>query len=134
VLVVDTSAVVGALAARPPNHALVDRLRADGDLQAPHLLDVELLHTLRRLVLAGQLSEDRATDVRTDFADLTVVRYGHAPLADRVWELRHSLSAYDATFVSLAEALQVPLVTCDARLAGAPGNVAVVELYERPAG
>ena len=133
-LVVDTSAVVGALVVHPPNQALVQRLSVDGDLHAPHLLDVELLHTLRRLVLAGQLSEDRAADVRTDFADLAVVRYGHAPLADRVWELRNNLTAYDATFVSLAEALQVPLVTCDARLAGAPRNVAVVELYERTAG
>ena len=130
-LVVDTSAVVAALVAQPTNQALVDRLRNDGDLHAPPLLDVELLHALRRLVLAGQLSEDRAADVRTDFADLTVVRYGHAPLADRAWELRNHLSAYDATFVALAEALNVPLVTCDARLAGAPGNSTVVELYER---
>ena len=129
-LVVDTSAVVAALVARPPNQALVDRLRVDGDLHAPHLLDVELLHALRRLVLAGQLSEDRAADVRTDFADLTVVRYGHTALADRVWELRHNLTAYDATFVALAEALDAPLVTCDARLARAPGSSAVVELYE----
>jgi predicted nucleic acid-binding protein len=134
VLVVDTSAVVAALVARPPNQALVDRLRADGDLHAPHLLDVELLHTLRRLVLAGHLGEDRAADARADFADLTVVRYGHAPLADRAWELRHNLTAYDATFVALAEALGVPLVTCDARLAGAPGSSAAVELYEQAEG
>jgi predicted nucleic acid-binding protein len=129
VLVLDTSAVVAALVARPSNQALVDRLRADGDLHAPHLLDVELLHALRRLVLSGQLSEDRAADVRTDFADLTVVRYGHAHLADRAWELRSNLTAYDATFVALAETLNVPLITCDARLAGTPGNNAVVELY-----
>jgi len=134
VLVVDTSAVVAALVARPPNQALVDRLGADGDLHAPHLLDVELLHVLRGLVLAGQLSEDRAADARADFTDLTVVRYGHAPLADRAWELRNNLTAYDATFVALAEALNVPLVTCDARLAGAPGNSAVVELYEEAEG
>jgi predicted nucleic acid-binding protein len=130
VLVVDTSAVVAALVARPPNQALVDRLRSDGDLHAPHLLDVELLHALRGLVLAGHLSEDRAADARGDFADLAVVRYGHAPLADRGWELRNNLTAYDATFVALAEALNVPLVTCDARLAGAPGSSAVIELYE----
>jgi predicted nucleic acid-binding protein len=130
VLVVDTSAVVAALIARPPNQALVDRLRADGDLHAPHLLDVELIHALRRLVLAGQLDETRAADARTDFADLAIVRYGHAPLADRTWQLRNNLTAYDATFVALAEALDVPLVTCDARLAGAPGSSAVIELYE----
>jgi predicted nucleic acid-binding protein len=130
VLVVDTSAVVAALVARPPNRPLVDRLRADGDLHAPHLLDVELLHALRRLVLAGHLGEDRAADARADFADLTIVRYAHAALADRAWALRHNLTAYDATFVALAETLAVPLVTCDARLASAPVHSAQVELFD----
>jgi hypothetical protein len=63
-----------------------------------------------------------------DLADLTIVRYPHHPLADRVWALRHNLTAYDATFVALGEALGVPLVTCDARLAGAQGHQARVEL------
>jgi predicted nucleic acid-binding protein len=130
VLVVDTSAIVAALIARPQNQALVDRLRADGDLHAPHLLDVEFLYALHRLALAGQLSENRAADARTDFADLAVFRYAHAALADRTWELRENLTACDATFVALAEALDVPLVTCDARMADAPGNHAAVELYE----
>ena len=128
-LAVDTSAVVAALVGRPPDPRLADRLGADGDLHAPHLLDVELLHALRRLVRTGRLSEERAADVRADFAELTVVRYGHAPLADRVWELRGNLTAYDATFVALAEALQMPLVTCDARIARAPGHRAAVELF-----
>jgi predicted nucleic acid-binding protein len=130
VLVVDTSAVVAALVARPPNRPLVDRLRADGDLHAPHLLDVELLHALRRLVLAGHLGEDRAADARADFADLTIVRYAQAALADRAWALRHNLTAYDASFVALAETLAVPLVTCDARLASAPVHSAQVELFD----
>jgi predicted nucleic acid-binding protein len=130
VLVVDTSAVVAALVARPPNRRLVDRLGADGDLHAPHLLDIELLHTLRRLVLAGQLGEDRAADARADLAELAVVRYGHLALADRIWALGHNLTAYDASFVALSEALEVPLVTCDARLASASGHHAAVELFE----
>jgi predicted nucleic acid-binding protein len=130
VVVVDTSAVVGVLIGLPRNRRLVRRLSADGDLHAPHLLDVELLHALRRLVRTGRLSDDRAADARTDFADLTIVRYGHAVLADRVWEMRHNLSADDATFVALGEALGVPLVTCDARLATAPGHDAQVELFE----
>ncbi len=133
-LVVDTSAVVGALVGRPPDIRLVDRLSVDGDLCAPHLLDVELLHALRRLVMAGQLSEDRAADARDDFADLAVTRHGHDALADRTWELRHNLTAYDASFVALAELLDVPLVTCDARLANPPGNRAAIELYEGPDG
>ena len=131
-LVVDTSAVVAVLVGRPPDRRLTDRLGADGDLHVPHLLDVELLHALRRLVRTGQLSEERAADARADFAELAVVRYGQQPLADRAWELRDNLTAYDATFVALAEALAVPLVTCDARLARAPGHRAAVELFPGP--
>jgi predicted nucleic acid-binding protein len=112
VLVVDTSAVVDALAGRPP------------------LLEVELLQALRGLVAAGHLSEDRAADARSDFADLAIVRYEHGFLADRIWELRHNLTAHDAAFVALSEALDVPLVTCDRRLAGAPGHRARVELFD----
>jgi len=132
VLVVDTSAVVAALVGRPPDRRLADRLGADGDLHAPHLLDVELLHALGRLVRTGQLSEERAADARADFAELTVVRYRHEPLADRVWALRDNLTAYDATFVALAEALGVPLVTCDAGITRAPGHRAAVELFPGP--
>ena len=126
--------MIGALVGRPPDRRLLDRLSLDGELCAPHLLDVELLHALRRLVIGGQLSEDRAADARDDFADLTVARYDHVVLADRTWELGHDLTAYDATFVALAEILDVPLVTCDAPLADAPGNRAVIELYEGAGG
>jgi predicted nucleic acid-binding protein len=129
-LVVDTSAVLGALAGADPAPGLVERLSRDGDLHAPHLIDVELLHALRRLSLSGDLSDDRAADVRTDFAELAVVRYPHEELGDRIWELRHNLTAYDAAFVSLAEALGAPLVTCDGRLATAPGHVARIELFD----
>jgi predicted nucleic acid-binding protein len=134
VLVVETSAVVAALAGRPPHGEVVDRLADDGDLAAPHLLDVEFLQALRRLVLGRQLGEDRAADARDDFAALVIARYEHTLVADRVWELRHGLTAYDATFVALAELLEVPLVTCDARLDDAPGNRAVTELYEAAGG
>jgi predicted nucleic acid-binding protein len=68
-------------------------------------------------------------DIRKDFADLAIVRYPHQPLADRMWELRHNLSAYDAAFVALSEALGVPLVTCDGRLASSSGHQAEIELF-----
>lgn len=129
-LVVDTSAVLEVLAARAPVAGLVERLASDGDLHGPHLLDTEVLHALRRMTMTGAISEDRAADARGDFAELAVVRYPHEPLSDRVWALRHNLTAYDATFVALAEALDAPLVTCDARLAGAPGYETVVEVYD----
>ena len=129
-IVVDTSAVLAVLAGRTQDRALVQRLTDDGDLHAPHLIDIEILRALRGLVRGGKLSLDRADDVRTDVADLTITRYGHEPLADRVWALRDNLTAYDAVFVALSEALEVPLITCDARLAAAPGIA--VEFYPHP--
>ena len=129
VLVVDTSAVLDALVGAAPPPGLIERLATDGDLHAPHLIDVEMLHALRRLSLRGDLSDDRAADVRTDFAELALVRYPHEELGDRIWDLRHNLTAYDAAFVALAEALGAPLVTCDGRLAEAPGHAARVELF-----
>lgn len=128
-IVVDTSAVLSALMTSPATTRLQRRLADDGDLHVPHLLDVEILHALRRLVTTGALSDERAQEVRDDVDQLALTRYPHGPLADRIWELRHNLSAYDATFVSLCEALDVPFVTCDARLARAPAHHATVELY-----
>jgi predicted nucleic acid-binding protein len=127
-LVVDTSAVLEALAARDPAPGLIERLAGDGDLHAPHLIDTELLHALRRMGIKREISEERAADARGDFAELALVRYPHQPLNDRVWELRHNLTAYDATFIALAEVLAAPLITCDARLASAPGHKARIEL------
>jgi predicted nucleic acid-binding protein len=129
VLVVDTSAVLQALVAREPASGLLGRLASDGDLHAPHLIDVEILHALRRLTARGELSEERAADARADFGGLALVRYPHFQLSDRIWELRHNLTAYPAAFVALAESLEVPLVTCDARLVTAPHLAAQVELF-----
>jgi len=75
------------------------------------------------------LSEDRASDARGDFAELALTRYPHHPLNDRVWALRHNLTAYYAVFVALAETLGVPLVTCDARVASTSADAAEVELF-----
>lgn len=127
-LVVDTSAVLTALVGVPSNPTLGERLTG-ADLHAPHLIDIEVLHGLRSLVSTGKLDEDRADDARDDFADLMIARYPHEPLADRIWALRHNLTAYDAAFVSLSEALGAPLVTCDGRLATAPGHSAEVEVF-----
>ncbi|MGZ5214255.1 MAG: type II toxin-antitoxin system VapC family toxin [Actinomycetota bacterium] len=126
-IVVDTSAVLAVLTGRPRNEDLINRLADDGDLHAPHLIDVEMIHALRRLVSTGDLSQERAIDVRSDFAELSIMRYPHHPLSDRMWELRHAVSAYDAAFVVLAEALGVPLITCDLRLTRASGHQAKIE-------
>ena len=129
-IVLDTSAALDALIATNPAPGLVERLTDDGDLHAPHLIDTELLHGLRRLTLGGSISDERAEGARSDFAELSLVRYPHVSLSDRVWELRENITAYDATFVALAEALAVPLITCDGRLASAPGHEAQIELYD----
>ena len=128
-IVVDTSAVLAALAGRPADERLAARLAGDPDLHAPHLIDVEIIHALRGLVAGGHVTEDRAADVRSDFADLSIVRYPHHPLADRMWELRHNLTAYDAAFVALSEALRTPLITCDARLASTGARGTRIELF-----
>jgi predicted nucleic acid-binding protein len=130
VLVIDTSAAIAALTATDPAPGLLERLADDGDLHVPHLIDVEMLHALRHLTFRGELTDDRAADARTDFADLALTRYPHQPLSARVWELRHNLTAYDATFVALAETLGVPLVTCDAHVTRASSHDAEIELFE----
>lgn len=128
-LVIDTSAALEALAGADPPAGLIERLASDGDLHAPHLIDVEILHALRRLTLSGDMSDDRAADARTDYAELALVRYPHEPLADRIWQLRHNFTAYDAAFVALAEALASPLVTCDSGLAAARGHQARIDVF-----
>lgn len=131
-IVVDSSALVDSLVGRPPSWPLLTRLAADRDLHAPHLVDVEVLNALRGLVQIGELSDSRAADARTDFARLAITRYPHQGLADRMWELRHNLTAYDAAFVVLSEMLDAPLITTDRRLAEAPGHHSQVEVFAPP--
>lgn len=95
-------------------------------LHAPHLLDVEVAHVLRRLEQAGTLSSVRAEEALDDLRALRIVRHPTLVLLDRVWALRRNLSAYDALYVALAEALEAPLVTTDQRLSRAPGHAARV--------
>lgn len=113
-IVVDASAMVEALVGRDPDSGLLDLL--SGDLHAPHLLDVEVLSALRGLELAGKVTPAVADAARANFTSFAVERHGMATVADRVWSLRRGLTAYDATYVALAEGLGLPLVTCDAKL------------------
>jgi predicted nucleic acid-binding protein len=96
-------------------------LRAAKDLAAPDLVDVETVSALRKRWLAGTLTEERFDAAVGDLEDLDLDRYPGLPLLRRVFELRANLTAYDAAYVALAEALGCELITADGRLAGAPG-------------
>lgn len=100
-------------------------------VHAPHLLDVEIAQVLRRYVATGILTASRGRQALEDLIDLPLTRYPHEPLLERIWALRNNLTAYDAAYVALAEALDAPLVTCDGRLASAAGHYAAVEVVSR---
>lgn len=127
-IVVDASVVVHVLAVEPWEGPLHARLAAEDDLHAPHLLDLEVTSAVRSLVIRGRLADTDARACLADLRELPVVRYPHAFLLDRVWELRGNLTAYDATYVALAEALEAPLLTGDRALADAPGIRCPVEV------
>jgi predicted nucleic acid-binding protein len=106
----------------------VDLAPAERPLSAPHLIDSEVTHVLRRLVASGRLSPRQGDAALDGFRQLIIRRRPVTHLLDRMWELRHNVSGYDATYVALAETLDVPLVTTDRRLAGAPGIRCEVEI------
>ena len=120
----DASCVVAALRASTTGEAAGDwarQLLGSGPLVAPHLLPVEVAHVLRRQVATGRLHGPAAAAALGDVADLGIELYPFEPFAPRVWQLRESVSTYDAWYVALAEAHDAPLATLDARLAAAHG-------------
>jgi len=128
-IVVDASVLVDLLRRFEDRGAIENRLlRGDENLHAPHLVDLEITHALRRFVLIGDMPPARAEEALEDLADIRIDRYPHSVLLPRIWELRDSLTAYDAAYVALAEALEAPLVTRDARLARTRGHRARIEL------
>ena len=109
--------------------AVSERLFDSGDsLAAPHLIDVEAAQVLRRYAQAGEIDDLHGRESMADLADMPIRRYPHSVLLPRVWELRRNLTAYDALYVALSEALDAPLVTRDRRLAGSAGHGADIEL------
>jgi len=128
-IVADASVVVAALLGGNGAGATArERLRRDPDLHAPHLLDIEVLSALRRRIRLGQSDRRRAELALADLGALAAIRWSHEPLRKRIWQLRDNLSAYDAVYVALAEALQATLVTVDVRLSRTPRLHCRVEL------
>src|SRR5215470_14328278 len=128
-IVVDASAMLEVLLRTPDAHAVEKRLfDPERTLHAPHLLDVEVAQVIRRYAANGEIGDDRGRAALADLADLPMHRYPHDFLWPRVWDLRNNLTACDAVYVALAEALDAPLLTRDARLAAAAGHHAHIEL------
>ncbi|MBA3865582.1 MAG: type II toxin-antitoxin system VapC family toxin [Solirubrobacterales bacterium] len=127
-IVVDASVLANALADDGADGDLArERLREE-QLVAPELVDLEVVSTLRRAARAGRLKKARSEQALGDLAVLPLRRVPHLPLLSRVWELRDNLTAFDAAYIALAEALDVLLLTADGPLAGATGVRCQVEV------
>lgn len=121
-IVVDASAVLEVLLQTPAASRIARRIFASGEsLHAPHLLDVEIAQVLRRYARTGVISAARGAEALADLADLPLHRYPHFVLLPRVWQTRNRLTAYDAAYLALAEALDARLLTRDRALASVGG-------------
>lgn len=129
-IVLDASAAIDWLLQTPAGQRIEQRIYARQDtLHSVHLLDVEFLQVLRRLVREGALAPSRAEQAMEDLLALRLTRHAPALLVRRIWRLRQNLTAYDAAYVALAEELRAPLITRDQRIAAAPGHAATVEVF-----
>lgn len=120
-LVCHSSAIAALLLDAGDDGQWVTQTLGPSPLLAPSLLPYETANVIRKHELAGAVSSDQAAQAHADLLDLTIELWPHHLLSARAWELRQNLSVYDASYVALAEATRLTLVTLDARLAGAPG-------------
>lgn len=127
-VVVDASVVVAALIDSGETGRWAEHILAGGHLAAPHLVLAEATNALRRAEFADQISRDAANLAALNLLHLPVDLHGFEPFAERVWELRHTATAYDAWYVAIAESLDAPFVTLDAKLARSPGPICRFEL------
>lgn len=129
-IVLDASAAVDLVLRRPERGPWVaERVLAGDALHSTHLIDLEVTSALRRFAATDAISVDRARQALDVFLQLAITRHPPRGLVDRIWALRGSLTAYDASYVALAEALDAPLVTTDARLARSRGHRATVAVF-----
>lgn len=128
-IVLDASAACELLLRGAAEQQLIDLVLAEGaSVHAPDLMSVEVTHVIRRMVLTGSMSVERAGELREDLADLPVNCHPSRPLLDRAWELRDNVTVYDALYVALAEALDAELVTADHGLARAAANASSISI------
>lgn len=126
-MIVDASALLEVLLRSPAASQLETVMFGAGaGLHAPHLIDIEGAQVIRKFALAGKISSSVGADALADLAGFPLRRYPHDFLLPRIWELRHAVSAYDAAYVALAEGLDMPLLTRDARLAAAASDLITV--------
>lgn len=121
--VVDASVLVTALADHGERGSVASSALSETALLAPHVIDLEVVQSLRRHERGGH---DRAATALRRFRLIPITRFDHTPFLSRIWELRDNLSAHDAAYIALSEATRVPLLTLDRKIANAPGHHAEV--------
>ncbi|APU14220.1 MULTISPECIES: type II toxin-antitoxin system VapC family toxin [Actinoalloteichus] len=126
--VIDNSALIESVAVAKPDVRLIRRMLASSAC-APEIIDAEALRVLRSMNLRQELSSAQAERALTRVSEAPIARVPLKPLVARAWNLRHSVSAYDALYIALAEVFDVPLLTCDAKLARSNGHNAKIELF-----
>ncbi len=127
-LIVDASVVVHVLTGQ--SDANTFEIVVSGETAAPYLLDLEVIQGLKRRRLEGRLNDAEVLEAIADFASYPIERYSHELFLRRIWDLRHNVTTYDASYVALAEYLEVPLLTRDRRLANSSGHTARVEYID----
>lgn len=126
-VVADASALVEYLFGTPRAGAIAAIVEADDvELHAPALCDIEMAAAVRRSLLSNRLAENRAAEALFDYLDLPLTKHGHSALIARVIQLRQNFSAYDATYVALAERLNAELLTADDALGRAVRSLGAV--------
>jgi predicted nucleic acid-binding protein len=121
-VVVDASVLVAALIDTGAQGNWAEDILISGSLHAPELVRAEATNVLRRLERAKQISTAEANAAQDDLMQLSLETFGFDPFAERIWELRHTVTSYDAWYIALAESLQLPLATLDAKLTTATGT------------
>jgi predicted nucleic acid-binding protein len=130
-IVIDASAVLELLLRTEKGIKVQERALDPGEtLHAPHLIDIEVTQTLRRLAILKEITAARGRQALEDHVALNIKRAEHKDLLERIWTLGDSITAYDAAYVVLAEILDCPLITCDAKLARSHGHKARIELID----